>query len=372
MSYQKAEIDYSERIEAVRRQLAHTGIDLLAVSPGYDLRYLVGHSPVADERPCYLLVTASNAIYVVPELNAAQVREHTSLPVVSWVDAQGPDAVLTEALEKLGRDRIAAVAVDDTMRADFLLRLMEKMPNTRFGVAGPVTGVLRQQKSPSEVDLMRRAALAADAAVLAAVKACRPGVTEMEVADAAAHEFRRQGAEEVSFTIVASGPNGAFPHHHTSSRVIEDGDSVVIDIGAIFDGYSSDVTRTIFVGKPAQEWQDVYSVVLEANRNAEAAVRPGVKAREVDMAARSTIERAGYGRYFVHRTGHGIGLNVHEPPWITSESDTVLAKGMAFSVEPGIYLAGRFGIRIEDIVVVTDDGCERLTGLSHEPIVVGS
>lgn len=371
MSNHEYGIDYPARIEAVRRELASKHIDLLAVSPGYDTRYLLGYSPVADERPCYLLITPDRAIYVVPELNADQVRAHTSIPVIFWVDAKGPAEALTEAIGELGGKDIETVAVDDTMRADFLLRLLKAMPNAEYTVGSKVIGPLRQLKSRQEIAFMKASAKTADNAVLAAVSVCRPGLTEMEVGEAAAGEFRRQGVEEVSFTIIASGPNSAFPHHHTGKRVIQAGDSVVIDIGAILDGYSSDVTRTAFVGEPTAEWKKVYSVVLEANRAAEAVVRPGIKAREVDLAARSTIERAGYGEYFLHRTGHGIGLNGHEPPWITSESDTVLEEGMAFSIEPGIYLAGRFGVRIEDIVVVTSDGCDRFTGLSQEPIVAG-
>lgn len=372
MSNQESSIDYSARVDAVRRQLANSRVDLLAVSPSDDTRYLLGFSPVADERPCYLLVTPGRAVYVVPELNADQARAHTSIPVISWADAHGPDDALTQAFRELGDQDYRTVAVDDTMRADFLLRLQKLMPNARYTVGSEVIGRLRQRKSSQEIALMRASAKTADNALLAAVQAIRPGVTEMEVAEAAAREFRRQGVEEVSFTIVASGPNGAFPHHYTSKRVIEEGDSVIIDLAATLDGYSSDVTRTAFVGTPTEEWKKVYSTVLEANQNAEAVVRPGIKAREVDIAARSTIERAGYGQYFLHRTGHGIGLNVHEPPWITSESDIVLEEGMAFSIEPGVYLPGRFGVRIENIVVVTSDGRERLTGLSLEPMIVGN
>jgi Xaa-Pro dipeptidase len=197
-------------------------------------------------------------------------------------------------------------------------------------------------------------------------------VAESDVAAVAAAEFRAAGADDVLFTIVASGPNGASPHHHTGKRILEDGDVVVIDIGGRLDGYCSDITRVAFVGEPAPESVEVCKVVEAAVEAAMAAARPGAMAGDVDRAARSVIESAGYGAYFVHRTGHGLGISVHEPPWIMGGSEDVLRPGMVFSIEPGIYLPGRFGVRLEEIVFTTADGCERLSNLTRTGHVADS
>ena len=186
-----------------------------------------------------------------------------------------------------------------------------------------------------------------------------------------ANHFRDIGAEEVDFAIVASGPNSAFPHHEPGQRRLQEGDTIIIDIGCTLSGYKSDITRVVHLGEPSEEVKRVYDAVREANLRGREASLAGARAQDVDHAARKAIEEAGYGQYFFHRTGHGLGLEVHEPPWITSESDTILEPGMVFSVEPGIYLQGQFGIRIEDIVAVTSGECRRLTGLDHELIIRG-
>jgi len=199
--------------------------------------------------------------------------------------------------------------------------------------------------------------------------ACRPGVTEREVVNKIATYFLQDGAEAMDFAIVASGLNGAFPHHQSGERRLQAGDTVIIDIGATLNGYKSDVTRVVHLGEPSAEVRAVYQAVLEANQCAHQAAIAGVQARMVDLAARDSLERAGYASYFVHRTGHGLGLETHEPPWITAESDTLLKPRMVFSIEPGVYLPGKFGIRIEDIVVVTEGERRCLTGLDYELIV---
>lgn len=369
MAGEQSDVDYTTRLERARVEMRKKGIGLLALSPGKNMRYLVGFSPIADERPCYLLVSDEAAALVVPGLNEEQVRASISLPLFAWADSAGPDAALRSALAGVPHSP-ALVAVDNEMRADFLLRLQGNLGNSQFTTASVVLDALRQRKSPAEVARMRASAKVADAAVLAAIEACRPGVTEIEAGAAAERCLRAGGVEEVSFIAVASGPNSAFPHHLTSQRVIQDGDSVVIDLGASLKSYQSDITRTVFVGSPSEEWKRVYACVLEANRNGRAGVKPGARCCDVDGIVRSTIERSGYGEYFIHRTGHGIGMDIHEAPWISPDNDAVLEEGMAFSIEPGVYLPGRFGVRVEDIVVVTADGCERLTGLSHEPVVV--
>jgi Xaa-Pro aminopeptidase len=228
---------------------------------------------------------------------------------------------------------------------------------------------LRMRKSPDEIEALARAAAQADLAMQAAMDACRPGVTEAEVAWAAEAAFRQDGAEQVTFTLVASGPNGAYPHHHSAERRLQKGDAIIIDIGASLDGYKSDITRMVYLGEPAHEFLKAHAVVDEANRQALSAVRPGLTAGEIDRLARGRLEEGGYGPYFVHRTGHGIGLEVHEPPWIMAGEPTVLEEGMVFSVEPGVYLVGQFGVRVEDIAAVTGSGVRNLTGFDHALVI---
>jgi Xaa-Pro aminopeptidase len=345
------------------------GVDLIAIAPTANMRYLLGFAPLMDERSCLLLIGPADIRLVVPTLNADQVESRTGMRAMRWNDAEGPHAALATALIELGLRSAATLAVDDSMRADTLLLLQEAARPGTCLPAGSLMAPLRMRKSDAELAALARAARLADEALLAGVEACTPGVSERKVAEAVAARFRAGGAELIDFTIIASGPNGAFPHHETGERRLAAGDAIILDIGATLEGYKSDLTRMVSLGPPSEELLAAYQAVLEANRLGRAAARPGSRAKEVDRAARSHLEKTGYGPYFVHRTGHGLGLEAHEPPWITSESDTVLEPGMVFSVEPGVYLPGKFGIRVEDIVAVTEDGPRVLTGLDHELIV---
>ncbi len=360
-----------ERVEALRRRMAEAGVDGVAIPPGDDMRYLIGFSPTADERPCYLLAGPRGAAVVVPSLNAEQTADHTDLPLYVYADAEGPSQALAGAAEATGLASCRRLAVGDTMRADFLLLLLEGWPAARPELASALVGPLRLRKSAAEIRRLEAAAALADRAVEAAVAACRPGVTELEVADAATRTFLQGGAEEVPFAIVASGPNGAYPHHHTSGRRLQEGDALVIDIGCRLNGYCSDITRVAYLGEPVEEYRGVHAVVQDAVQAAMAAARPGSPCAAVDRAARQVVEAAGYGQYFTHRTGHGLGVSVHEPPYMTGTNEQPIEAGMVFSIEPGIYLPGRFGIRLEEIVVVTDTGCRRLSGLPRDVFRAG-
>jgi len=344
------------------------GIDLLAVSPGDDLRWLTGFSPVADERACYLFVAEREGLFLVPELNAAQSERHIKQPFVTYSDASGPARALAEAGTQFPSPRV--VAVGDTMRADALLLLQQTWRDAKYIPGAVVLAPLRMRKSPEEIAALRRAAATADAAVQAAARASRPGVTELEVARAADEAFRTAGAPEVMATIVGSGPNSAFPHHHSGPRALQGGEPVLFDLGSRVDGYCSDITRMAFLGTPSARYREIHAIVDDAVAAALEVIRPGAAVSAVDLAARRTIERAGYGKQFVHRTGHGIGLSGHEPPSISHTNELRLEEGMAFSVEPGIYLAGEFGVRLEEIVVVTKTGCEILSRLPRDVKIV--
>jgi len=359
----------ADRLSQLQAQMAEAQVDLVAIAPTPNMRYLLGFAPLADERPCVLLITCQGTRLVVPQLNADQVEARTGMEAIRWTDDIGPRQALDEAFSALGMGPGIVLAADAAMRADALLLLQEAIGPQQCVTSGEIMSTLRMRKSDREIEALARAAAQADRAMMVGADACQPGVTEREVAERIASYFRQDGAEAVDVTLVASGPNSAFPHHEASDRRLQVGDTIIIDIVATLNGYKSDVTRVVHLGEPPPKVCAVYEVVLEANRRGREAAVAGAYARDVDRAARTTIEQAGYGPYFIHRTGHGLGMEMHEAPWISATSTTILEPGMVFSVEPGIYLEGRFGVRIEDIVVVTEGECRCLTGLDHALIV---
>lgn len=362
---------FSERLNALQAEMVQQGVDLVAIAPTANMRYLTGFAPLMDERICALLVGERSTRFLVPELNADQVEAHTGLSALRWSDADGPLQALAQALDELGIRAGDVLAADDSMRADSLLLLQDMAQPKRSLAAANLMTPLRIRKSEQEIELLARSAALADGALMAGAEACQPGVSERQVGEAIANYFREHGAEAVDFVIVASGPNGAFPHHETGDRRLVAGDTIIIDIGATLEGYKSDITRVVQLGQPPAGVSEVYKAVLEANRRGRQAAVPGALALEVDRAARETLEQASLSAYFTHRTGHGLGLEIHEPPWITSTSQTRLEPGMVFSVEPGVYVPGKFGVRIEDIIVVTEGESHNLTGLDHSLIVKG-
>jgi Xaa-Pro dipeptidase len=255
------------------------------------------------------------------------------------------------------------------MRADFAALVQDTLPDARRHFTATTIGHLRMHKDEEEYRLLKENALIADKAMQAGWAAMGAGMTETEVAQIIFEEFKGHGTKPM-FGIVGAGGNGAFPHHHTGNTVLATGDAVVMDIGGGKAGYSSDITRMAVIGTPPEGYEEVHSVVEAAVKAALKAARPGVKAHEVDDAARGVITEAGYGQYFVHRTGHGMGVEVHEQPYLTSTSQTILENGMVFSIEPGIYLPGRFGIRLEDIVILREDGPEIFSELSRDVKVI--
>lgn len=358
-----------DRLARLQARMEETETDLVAIGPTANLQYLLGFVPHADERTSLLLVDRHAARMVVPGLNRGEVAAHTAIELVAWDDADGPRAALRQALSAVPAPR--RLAVDGTMRASYLLELQSIVSADQTITADELLTPLRICKSPDEIEALALAAAQADRAMQAAVDACQVGVSEAAVAWAAEAAFRQDGAEEVCFTLIAAGPNGAYPHHHSGERQLQAGDAIILDIGASLHGYKSDITRMVHLGKPSDSFLNAYAAVYDANQSAIAVVRPGRTAGEVDRAARAVLEAAGYGPYFIHRTGHGLGLEGHEPPWIMDGEKTTLAEGMAFSIEPGVYLVGQFGVRIEDIVVVTDSGARNLTEFDHALIVKG-
>ncbi len=353
-----------DRLTKLQDRMREANVDLVAIGPTANMQYLLGFAPHADERVCLLLVRPDDVRMVAPGLNCAEIAAHMNVELVPWEDVEGPQTALRSALGS--QTNLGVLAVDGATRADFMIHLQANVTTQKTVSADSLVAMLRQCKSADEIELLAQAAAQADQAMQAAVDACRVGTTESEIAWAAEAAFRKHGADVVDFTIVAAGANGAFPHHHAGNTQLKNGDAIVIDIGATYRGYKSDITRMVHLGAPTPEFTRAYAAVREANQRAMSVVRPGITAEEIDRVAREVLELAGYGQYFTHRTGHGIGLDGHELPWIMHGNKIVLEEGMTFSIEPGVYFVGQYGIRIEDIVAVTKTGVRNLTGFSQD------
>ncbi|MCX7559040.1 Xaa-Pro peptidase family protein [Sulfitobacter sp. F26204] len=353
------------RLEKLREIMRAQSVDLVALGPGAHLAWLTGVRPHGDERPLLFCVSGTGAAFLMPVLEAESARQQTDLPFHTWSDDEGPQAALAAVLVGLGAEKAQSIALDETMRADFAGLVQDALPKARRQFGASTVGALRMRKDAAEYAALKKAALVDDIAMRRAWSDMRAGMTEREVADLVRDSFKAQGGS-VLFSIIGTGGNGAFPHHHTGDTVLKPGDAVVMDIGGNVDGYPSDMTRMAVIGTPPEGYLEVHAVVEAAVQAALATAKPGVKAHEVDDAARGVIEAAGYGDYFTHRTGHGLGVEIHEPPYITATAQVVLEEGMVFSIEPGIYLPDRFGIRLEDIVILRADGAEILSELPRD------
>ncbi|MGH2679017.1 MAG: M24 family metallopeptidase [Actinomycetota bacterium] len=362
-------LPYVDRLRRAREAAVARDLDALIVSPSPDLAYLTGYDPMPLERATLLVLRPNrDPAMLVPELERALAADSPVgewLELVPWRDGVDPYDVAASLLT--GATHVAVV---DRLWATHLLGLQRVLPGALFTSASPVMGGLRAVKDEQELGALRRAGRAADETFRQIVTMPFQGRSEEDVARDLADLLVRNGHARADFTIVASGPNASSPHHEPDGRTILPRDVVVMDFGGELGGYFSDTTRTVVVGEVPDGFEPAYAAVLEAQVAGIDAVRPGREAQEIDRAARAVIERAGYGERFIHRTGHGIGLEVHEPPYLVEGDRTVLEPGMTFSVEPGIYLDGRFGIRIEDIVAVSAEGAERLNRSTRELQVV--
>ncbi|WAJ42981.1 Xaa-Pro peptidase family protein [Mycobacterium sp. Aquia_216] len=362
---------YARRLAAAAAATADAGLDGLVITPGYDLRYLSGSRAQTFERLTALVVSASGAAtIVVPRLELASLKgsaiAELGLAVRDWVDGDDPYRLVLAAL---GGGRLAT-AVTDSMPALHLVPLSGVLGVSPV-LATDILRTLRMVKEECEIDALRKAGSAIDRVHARVPEFLVPGRTEADVAADIAEAIVAEGHSDVSFIIVGSGPHGADPHHSYSDRELQAGDIVVVDIGGAYEpGYHSDSTRTYSIGEPSPDVAQQYSLLQRAQQAALDVVRPGVTAEQVDAAARDVLAEAGLAEFFVHRTGHGIGLSVHEEPYIVSGNDLPLTAGMAFSIEPGIYFPGRWGARIEDIVIVTEDGALPVNNRPHELVVV--
>ena len=361
-----------DRLSRARSAVTTSGLGALLVTPGPDLRWLVGYEALPLERlTCLVLPAVGEPFLVAPGLEVPAVQAagvpDLGIEVLGWAEREDPYAVIAHRLGD-----VASVGLANRMWAEQVLRFRTALPGATQSLASDVLADLRMRKTTTEVDALRAAGQAIDRVHARMGEFLRPGRSEREAGRDIAAAILAEGHETVDFVIVGSGPNGASPHHEVGERVMQAGDAVVVDIGGTnAAGYCSDCTRMYTLGEPPLEFRDYFAVLHEAQLAACAHARPGVTAESVDAAARAVIEEAGYGEAFMHRTGHGIGVETHEEPYIVEGNQTVLEEGMAFSIEPGIYLSGKHGARIEDIVVATADGIERLNLTDRDYVVLG-
>jgi Xaa-Pro aminopeptidase len=367
-------MDYAGRIARAQAEMERQGIDWLIIAPSSDLVYLMGYPAHTSERLTALATPrrGGEPFVVVPRLEAPRLASRDDLHDIIdrrvWDETENPIRLLADGL---GDPKGQTIAVSDQMWSGFLLKLMDACPGARFVNADAVLKELRLIKAEDEIAFMREAGRLTDEVWEEFVEtATLAGRTEIEVGRILAELMGKKGLGSPAFMIVASGPGSASPHYMTSSKVIEEGDAVVFDFGGNIEGYKSDITRTVHVGEPSEEFRKVYAIVDEARKATFAVVRPGTPCEALDDAARKVITDVGYGEYFIHRVGHGLGLDVHEAPYLVGGDTTPLRPGMVFSDEPGIYIPGKFGIRIEDTVLCTETGGEFLNNARHDLVVM--
>lgn len=363
---------YADRLLRTAAETASRGIGALLITPSADYEYLLGYrAPLLERLTCLILPAEGVPALILPRLEEPLARHSIgaladAIEILPWEEGDDPFRIVRDRL----KGEPLRIGLQDQMWSRFVLRLSALLDPAELVDASPVTGALRRVKEPEEIDRLRATASAADDAMLAITAERFSGRTEAQVSRQIRELLLTSGHDAADFAIVGSGPNAASPHHEPGERVIEVGDAVVLDIGGTRAAYCSDTTRTAFVGEPPPDFAAMYEVLRIAQAAACEAVAPGVTAHDVDRAARRVIEEAGYGEAFFHRTGHGIGMETHEEPYIVDSNGEPLVAGNAFSIEPGIYISGQWGARIEDIVACTETGGERLNTSSRELYLV--
>jgi Xaa-Pro dipeptidase len=351
-----------ERVEALQAAMREHGTDLVVVGPTTNMRYLTGYRPMAVERITVLLVSLDSVAMVMPYFDADEFRHATGVDAVfEWADKRGPSDAIEQAFRSLGLSTRAAItAVDDELRFDFFTQLRELIADEPRR-ASELLAPLRLSKTADEQERIRRAGHLVSFGIDTALEHARPGMTELELKRTIENALWDQGAESVDFVLVQAGANSALGHHRAGETQLRTGEPVLIDIAARVDGYFADVTQQVFLGPPPHDYKEAYEVVATAQEEGVRAARSGASASDVDRAAMTVVKTAGFGEWNGPRTGQGVGLDVHEPPSVIDGDETELVPGAVITIEPGVYMPGRFGIRIEDTVIVTDGGPQRVT-----------
>ncbi len=361
--------EFQNRIAKLQAGFAAEDIQLMVISASDQMRYLTGWLEHGHERLIALLVPASGEpVFVVPAMNVPQASKNQAgiEQIIGWTDEIGSEAVLASLFDKFQLSGSSPrILIDDELAASHLLTIQSLLPNGKYFAAGSHLAAQRQIKSDEEIISLTAAAHLIDEIFEEAVEILRTGISEIDVQQYLLDCFKRKKTSPSFNPLVCFGENTAVPHHSSGERTLKPGDMIILDIGCTSEFYASDITRTIAFGEPADpDASSVYSIVSKAHHDARASIKPGITAESIDSAARNEITSAGFGEYFIHRTGHGIGISTHEPPYIVQGNKTLITSGMCFSVEPGIYIPGRFGVRIENIVTVTAAG---VLSLNAEP-----
>mgnify|MGYP002647531133 FL=1 len=365
---------YDQRIAKARNRMEDAGISLLVITPSSDLMYLTGYSKPATDRLTALLLTEHDSYFLCPAVEKNYLKEvDCQAAPVLWEDSGDPFKKMYSVLSAapgISRKSYIKAAVAGRMQSSCLIRLMELYPGISWNNADSVLVPLRKSKTPEEITIIRRAQEMAERAFARLLENGLEGKTERQLSEQLIKLRLEEGFDAVGPGLIACGPGSASPHPILSDNKVQAGDAVMFDFGGTYKGYHADMTRTCAVGYASDKFKEVYSIVLEAHLAVLKAAAPGTACRDMDLAGRSIIEQAGYGAYFTHRLGHGIGLDIHEPPFASASEEGVLETGNVISNEPGIYLPGQFGIRIEDLIVITEKGCESLNTMTKELMIV--
>ena len=361
-----------ERVEKLKEIGKKVGIDAFLVSSEKNMRYFAGFSVLAIERFAGIMIPVGTSapIVLVPKLEEEKAKEYSAFKEIrSYDDSENPAMLLRQVVKVLRMEK-AVFGVEGILPFKFYRMLVECSPKIRIEDASVFFSQLRRIKSYEELKRMEKAASIVAEGIKAGIDFIKPGVSELAISFQIEKTIKENGGESVPFCIVLSGRHSALPHGETSNRNVREKDIVLMDVGAVYEGYYADITRTVFVGEATKMQTKIYEIVVKAQETAIKTVKSSVKAEEVDRAARKIIEDAGYGEYFTHRTGHGLGLEVHEEPYIAAGNKTVLKPGMTFTIEPGVYLAGKFGVRVEDDIAVSTPEAKLLSSLSKELLVI--
>ena len=358
----------SEKLNDIRTLMHTDAIDLVVIGPTANFKWLIGTPIHGDERPCMILISKTKACILIPAVNIGDPNIFDGFEAFKWTDEDKPKVALNNALDYMSMDIVAHVSIDEAMRADFAFMILDAYPNAKKSLSSNNIAKLRMKKSHAEYLELKHNANIADRALLEIRAKLKSGMSETEVAAIVESSFANDQAS-VYFAIVAAGKNGASPHHMTGDSIIQDGDTIVVDLGSKHGSFSSDITRMFAIGEASEKYLIVHNVVEMAVQAALKASRIGAKASDVDKAARQVIENAGFGEFFIHRTGHGMGMEGHELPYISAASDVTLEANMVYTIEPGIYLPGEFGIRLEESIILREDGPEILSQIPRDLLI---
>jgi len=362
---------FEERIEALKKEGKKVQIDAFLVTSEKNMRYFAGFSTLAIERFAGIVIPVRMGlpVVIVPRLEETKAKKSPLRKIISYSDSESPALLLKKVVKELKLEK-ATLGIEGTLPFKFYQMVVATSSKIRTKDASNLFSQLRCVKSEQELGMIEKAADIVAEGIKAGIEFTKPGETELAISNQIERTIKESGGESVPFCLVLSGPNSALPHGETSNRKVSEKDVVLMDVGAVYEGYYGDLTRTIFVREATRKQREIYQVVAQAQEAAIRRVKPNIRAEEVDAAARRVIEKAGYGEFFTHRTGHGLGLEVHEEPYIVQGNKTTLRPGMAFTIEPGIYFFEKFGVRIEDNIAVSQTKAKMLSHISKELLVV--